>query len=266
MNSHTSVFFGFGVVEGLGVADALAEGATEALAEADGLIEGDAEGEALGVADALALGEGDTLGLADGEALAEADGLGESDGVAEGDTLGDADGEAEALAEGLGPATGSSAEDEEFCGAEASLVIKSPTLLSVSSPFPAVASAPVVILSAVDPELAFLSTLPLASGAVSPAPSVNPLETVPNPTASTSVPTSTAPSLKAMLLLLDKVWPVARSHARETSSASLHQRKKPCAGITSPSLNATTEVSADPVAVLLTNLKSPRSTAESLGL
>lgn len=81
-------------------------------------------------------------------------------------------------------------------------VIKSEVLTLVSSPFPAVASAPVVMLSVVDPEFAFLSTLPLASGAVSPAPSVNPFETVPNPTASTTSPVLIAPCLKATLLLL----------------------------------------------------------------
>ena len=88
-------------------------------------------------------------------------------------------------------------------------------------------SAPVVMLAKVDPEFAFLSTLPFSSGATSPAPSVSPLDTVPNPTASITAPVSIGPCLKATLLLFAMVPLVALSQAIEAEIALLHQRKKP---------------------------------------
>lgn len=79
----------------------------------------------------------------------------------------------------------------------------------------------------VDAELAFLSTLELASGAVKAVPSVSPFETVPKPTASITVPVSAAPSLRATLLLLVSVCAVLLSQAKEALRLVLHQRKNP---------------------------------------
>ena len=250
---------GLGEMLGLALADAEGLGLTKAL----GLGEGSSDGWALGLAEGDA--DGDSVGLA----LGEADGI--ADGDADGEALGDAEGSSDGLgladseAEGAGEAVGVSADDEAVCGCEASLKIKSLTLLSVSSPLPLSASA-VNMLSAVDPELAFLSTLLFASGAVKVVPSVKPLAAVPKATASTIVPVSSAPSLKAIPLLFATVWAVLLLHPRAISKLLLHQRKNPCAGITSSALNATIEVSADPVAVLLTNLKSPSATSASVGL
>lgn len=110
------------------------------------------------------------------------------------------------------------------------------------------------MLSTVDEKLAFLSALLLASGAKSVAPSANPLDTVPKATASIIAPLSAAPSLNATLLLFVTDPPVTLSQAILLPNSVLHQRKYPFAGITSPSLNATIEVSADAEAVLFINL------------
>lgn len=272
-NLQTKVFLGLGVEVGFGVLDGETVGDGEAEALALGETEGDAEALALGLAvgdsDGLALGEGDSLGeeLADGEAegLAEGDSEGLALGLADGSSDGLAEGDALADSLGLGPAVGVSAEADAFWGCEANLKTKSLALLSVSSPFPPAAS-PANILSAVDAELAFLSTLLFASGAVKEVPSVNPLDTVPKATASIRLPESAAPSLNATLLLFETVALVLRSQPRAALTLLLHQRKNPCAGITSSALNATTEVSAEAVAVLLTSLKSPSATSEAVGL
>lgn len=163
-----------GLWEGCGVALAEADGL--GLTEALGLAEGSSLGEALGEAD------GSSLGSAEGEALGSS--LGEALGLAEGSSVGD--GLADSVAEGPGEAVGISAEDVEFCGSEASLKIKSLLLLFVSSPFPPLTSAPEVILSAVDPELAFLSILWPAPGFW--AGEVSEVTAVPIPTLSTKVP------------------------------------------------------------------------------
>lgn len=222
-----NLFFGFGVAEG--EAEGVAEGAMDAEAEADGLA----------LADALGLAEGEALGKAEGEALGEADGdwdgsglgdpdgsaLGEADGEAEGDSLGDADGLG--LIEGAGEAVGVSADEDAFWGSETNLKIKSFVLLSVSSPLPPLTSAPEVMLSAVEAEFAFLSALPLASGAVKDVPSPNGFATVPKVTASTIVPVSKAPFLKARLLLFETKSVVFLSQESAESSELLHHKKYP---------------------------------------
>lgn len=248
---------GLGDVTGLALAEADGLGLTEAV----GLADGDTDGLGLGDADAEA------LGLAEGLALGDAEGetLGDGDGLVDGEALGEALGDSEGSALGEAEAVGVSAEAEAFWGCEASLKTKSLALLSVSSPFPSVAS-PANMLSAVDPELAFLSALLLAAGAVIGVPSIRPLDTTPIPTASTTVPESAGPSLNATLLLSAIVALVLLSQPNEIPMLLLHHKKKPCAGITSSTLKATTDVSADPVAVLLTSLKSPSATSAAVGL
>lgn len=105
--------------------------------------------------------------------------------------------------------------------------MKSLALLSVSSPFPALTSAPLVMLSAVEEELAFLSTLVFAAGAVREIPSPNVFVTVPNVTASTTAPVLRGPFLKATLLLLETVPPVLLSQSNVAESPLLHHRKYP---------------------------------------
>lgn len=83
------------------------------------------------------------------------------------------------------------------------------------------------MLSAVEPELAFLSTLCPAGGKVKAVPSPKGLAGVPNVTASTRVPVFTTPSLKATLLLLEMVSAVFLLQARVPFKAVLHQRKNP---------------------------------------
>lgn len=220
---------GLGEMLGLALADAEGLGLTEALGltegEAEALALGEADGEALGLAEGLALGEADADGLADGEALGSS--LGDALGVAEGSSDGEGLGLADSEAEGPGEAVGISAEDVEFCGSEASLKTKSLALLLLSSPFPPLTSAPEVILSAVEAELAFLSTLLSAAGATKEVPSPKGLATVPKVTASTTVPISTAPFLKATLLLSDIEAPVFLSQFKVGSSEVLHHKKYP---------------------------------------
>lgn len=105
--------------------------------------------------------------------------------------------------------------------------MKSLALLSVSSPFPALTSAPLVMLSAVEEELAFLSTLVSASGAVKGVPSPRVFVTVPKVTASITTPVLRAPSLRATLLLLDTVPPVLLSQVNVAASPELHHKKYP---------------------------------------
>lgn len=115
--------------------------------------------EALGLADGEAEGLGEIDGFAEGLALADAEGLGSilGEGEADGDAEGSSDGSEEGLA--LADADGISADDVEFWGFEKDLNIKSEKLSSVSSPLPPVISAPEVMLSWVEEEWAFLSTL-----------------------------------------------------------------------------------------------------------
>ena len=222
--------------------------------------EGDTDGEALGEALGLALGEGEGEGLTlgDGDALGEADGLGEAEGLEEGDVDGLADGEgsvlglgdgssdglalgdaegssegpadgealSEALAEGLGDAVGVSADAEAFWASETSLTTKSAALSLVSSPLPPAASA-ASILAWLDAELAFLSTLLSSAGTVKAVPSTKELAGAPKVTASTIIPVSTSPFLKAKLLLLETVSVLFLSHDRVGSSKVLHHKKYP---------------------------------------
>lgn len=83
------------------------------------------------------------------------------------------------------------------------------------------------MLAAVDPKFAFLSALLPAPGAVIGVPSLKPLDTVPIPTASITVPESAAPSLKATLLLLVIVALVFLLQPRAALILVLHHKKKP---------------------------------------
>lgn len=114
-----------------------------------------------------------------------------------------------------------------FCDWDVERVMKSEALSFESSAFPNNISAPVVMLRAVDDELAFLSTLAPSPGFSVATPSPTGFAGVPMVTASMIAPVSAGSCLKTTLLSSDIVPEELASQLRVTSITVLHQRKYP---------------------------------------